>query len=156
MAIVREYSPKLKENGLIVMNESGIFRPEAAQIKSTYNAVKVLESIGLREEAQENLIVLCMNSAGKVTGFFRNSTGSVNSCYACTRDTLKKALLLNAVSVIIAHNHPAGTCKPSREDHDMTEAFKRAFDAIGVKLLDHIIIPAYSNNYYSFAEENEI
>jgi DNA repair protein RadC len=69
---------------------------------------------------------------------------------------LKKALLLNAVSVIIAHNHPGGSVNPSRQDKELTQEFKSAFDAIGIKMLDHVIIPAYSTDYYSFAENDEI
>lgn len=156
MAIIREYKPQLEENGLILMNESGCFRPDAVKINSTIDAVKVLEAIGLRKEAEENFVVVCMNARGKVTGFFRNSCGNASACSASTRETLKKALLLNAISVIIAHNHPGGSSKPSREDNELTQAFKAAFDAVGIKMLDHVIIPAYSYDYYSFAENGEI
>lgn len=156
MAIIREYKPQLEENGLMLMNESGCFRPDAVKINSTIDAVKVLESIGLRKEAEENFVVICMNTSGKVIGFFRNSCGNVSTCGASTRETLKKALLLNAVSVIIAHNHPGGSSNPSREDKEITQLFKSAFDAVGIKMLDHVIIPSYSYDYYSFAEYGEI
>ena len=138
------------------MNESGCFRPNAIKISSSFDAVNVLEAIGLRTEAEENFVVICMNTRGKVIGFFRNSCGSASLCSASTRETLKKALLLNAVSVIIAHNHPGGSATPSREDKELTQLFKSAFDAVGIKMLDHVIIPAYSNDYYSFAESDKI
>jgi len=156
MAIIREYKPQLEENGLMLMNESGCFRPDAVKINSAIDAVKVLEAIGLRTEAEENFVVVCMNARGKVIGFFRNSCGNASACGASTRETLKKVLLLNAVSVIIAHNHPGGSSNPSREDNELTQAFKTAFDAVGIKMLDHVIIPAYSYDYYSFAENGEI
>ena len=156
MAIIREYRPQLEENGLILMNESGCFHPNAVKINSTLDAVKVLEAIGLRTEAEENFVVICMNARGKVVGFFRNSCGNASMCSASPRETLKKALLLNAVSVIIAHNHPGGSANPSREDIELTQVFKTAFGAVGIKMLDHVIIPAYSYDYYSFAENGEI
>ena len=156
MAIIREYRPKLEENGLVIMNENGCFRPSTKKISSSQDAVNILEAIGLREEPEEFFVVLCMNASGQVIGFFRNSSGCTNACFASPRECLRKALLLNAISVIIAHNHPGGTCNPSREDINLTRTMKEAFNAIDIKLLDHIIIPSYSNDYYSFAEHMEI
>ena len=156
MAIVREYRPKLEENGLVVMNENGCFRPSTKKICSSSDAVNILEAIGLREEPEEYFVVLCMNTNGQVIGFFRNSSGCTNACFTSTRECLRKALLLNAVSVIIAHNHPGGSCNPSKEDINLTKTMKEAFNAIDIRLLDHIIIPSYSSDYYSFTEHGEI
>ena len=67
------------------------------------------------------------------------------------RLVLKKALETGAVSIILAHNHPSGTLKPSQADKDITSKLKAAAAALDIKVLDHLIITEKS--YFSFADE---
>ena len=144
MAIIREYRPRLEENGLTVMHSAGIYNTNSTRIKNTRQAADVIgETIGL-------------NTAGSVIGMFKTSSGSVNACHFDVAGICRKALLLNAVSIILAHNHPGGSCLPSPEDMNATEAVQNACKIIGIHFLDHIIIPAFSSNYYSFREEGDI
>ena len=64
---------------------------------------------------------------------------------------LKNALLNSASRLIVAHNHPSGNLKPSREDIAMTEKLKEAAALMDIKLLDHLVIG--DNNYCSMADE---
>lgn len=66
------------------------------------------------------------------------------------RDILELALKCHAENVLMLHNHPYGSELPSNEDHNVTELVKNGCTAIGIKLLDHIIIGEHS--YYSFRE----
>ncbi|MEL6171948.1 MAG: JAB domain-containing protein, partial [Pseudomonadota bacterium] len=56
------------------------------------------------------------------------------------REVLKRALELNATALILVHNHPSGDPTPSEADIAMTQEIKRASDALGITLHDHLII----------------
>jgi len=60
----------------------------------------------------------------------------------------------HATGVIIAHNHPAGTLKPSEDDCTITKAIKDALKTVDITLLDHIIVR--DNDYYSFRNNNGV
>ena len=74
--------------------------------------------------------------------------GTVNRAVVYPRKIVERALYHHAVGVIIAHNHPAGTLEPSKEDCVVTKAIKDALKTVDIKLLDHIIIGG--NDYFSF------
>ncbi|MDX1767985.1 MAG: JAB domain-containing protein, partial [Arenibacter troitsensis] len=59
---------------------------------------------------------------------------------------------LGAVGLILAHNHPSGTLKPSEADKQITKKLKVASEALDIKVLDHVIIT--QKEYFSFADEN--
>ena len=65
---------------------------------------------------------------------------------------LKEALLLGAIGLILVHNHPSGTLKPSEADKAITQKLKTAAQTLDVKVLDHLIIT--ETNYFSFADES--
>ncbi len=63
---------------------------------------------------------------------------------------VKAALLANSHSMLVAHNHPAGSLSPSPEDLEVTATLIRAGDLLGVKVIDHIIVS--SNGLHSLRE----
>ena len=64
---------------------------------------------------------------------------------------MRQALELGAVALILAHNHPSGTLKPSTADKQITQKLKSAAEALDLKVLDHLIIT--EKEYFSFADE---
>ncbi len=80
--------------------------------------------------------------------------GTLTETPVYPREIIKKALLHNAASVIVAHNHPSGSSQPSKADISLTKVLKHALDLVGIKLLDHIIVA--ENKAYSFTEENTL
>jgi DNA repair protein RadC len=66
--------------------------------------------------------------------------GTVNHTTVYPREVLKRALVLNASALIVAHNHPSGDPKPSRDDIEMTRELKAAANALEVELYDHVVI----------------
>lgn len=80
--------------------------------------------------------------------------GSLTSTIIDARSVIKHALLKNAVSVILLHNHPSGNARPSAQDICQTEKIRSACKLMDIKLLDHIVIA--SDSYFSFAEEKTI
>lgn len=100
------------------------------------------------------LIVCCLNTKNEPTSISTVSVGSLNSSIVHPREVFKTAVMSNAASIIIAHNHPSGDITPSKEDKDITLRLKEAGDIIGIKLLDHIIIG--DRNYLSLKEKGHI
>ena len=88
----------------------------------------------------EQVYLLCLDAKCKVLDCRKLFTGSVNTVGVSVRRIVEEALRRNATSVILAHNHTSGIALPSREDYGATEQAARALDAVGVPLLDHIIV----------------
>lgn len=103
----------------------------------------------MHEQSEEYLYMLCMNTKLELISVFEISHGNVNSSIFSVREILQKALLANAVSIIMMHNHPSGDSKPSREDIEVTKRLVEAGKIVGVDVLDHIII---GENYRSLKE----
>ena len=78
--------------------------------------------------------------------------GTVNSSVITPRDVFREAVKLNSASMILVHNHPAGSIQPSYEDIYLTNEFVKLGRMMGISVIDHLIIG--KNNYYSFRESN--
>lgn len=105
----------------------------------------------LQDLNYEAFCVLYLNNAGKLIKHEMESAGGITETVADTRLILKKALLHEAVSIVVAHNHPSGSREISRSDKMLTEKLHNAAAAMEIKLLDHIII--VGNDYISLRDE---
>ena len=81
-------------------------------------------------------------------------TGTVDSASVYPREIVKQALSLNAVAVVLIHNHPSGVPTPSQADIRMTARLKDALELVGTRVLDHVIIGGDTS--VSFAEQGLI
>ena len=82
------------------------------------------------------------------------SKGTLSQTAIDCRTVLRNALLVNAASLILLHNHPSGDPRPSTQDIHFTERLYKACDLMDVNLLDHIIVG--EDGFFSFANENII
>ena len=73
-------------------------------------------------------------------GIEETSRGSLTTTILHPREVFKSAILANAASIILVHNHPSGDPTPSREDIEITKRLQRAGHLLGIKVLDHIVI----------------
>ena len=105
----------------------------------------------LKDYRHEVFAVMFLNRANKVNHFEIVSEGGITGTVADPRVILKKALEEDAVSLILCHNHPSGSLKPSRADEDLTHKIKEAAKYFDIKVLDHLIVS--DAGYYSFADE---
>ena len=103
------------------------------------------------EYAEENLWLITLDIKNNITGIFTVSTGSLNSSIVHPREIFKRAVLQNAASIIICHNHPSGDPAPSQEDINTTKRIYDAGKILGIELLDHVIIG--DNKYTSLKEK---
>lgn len=99
---------------------------------------------------REHFEMALLNSQNKLIATKTLFVGTINESAVFPREIVKVAIDHNALTVILAHNHPGGSLKPSSADRDVTAKIVKALDTIGVKVLDHII--AASGGYFSFAE----
>lgn len=120
------------------------------KITSSKDAFELLQPV-IGELEHEEFWILYLNNANKVLLSSQLSKGGLTGTLVDVRIVMKQALELGAVGLILAHNHPSGTLKPSSEDKAVTEKLKKAAMALDIKVLDHLIIA--QKDYYSFADE---
>ncbi|GGW69018.1 DNA repair protein RadC [Winogradskyella epiphytica] len=106
----------------------------------------------LGELPHEEFWILYLNNSNKVIQKNQLSKGGITGTLVDVRLVLKTALEVGAVALILCHNHPSGTLKPSQADKDITQKLKRAAQSLDISVLDHLIIT--ESAYYSFADEN--
>ena len=98
------------------------------------------ELIDLANSPEEKFYLICMDVKNKPVGIHMVSQGTKTSSIVSPAEVFKRALLNNATSVIVAHNHPSGNPNPSQADIDITKQLQEAGKILDIKLLDHIII----------------
>jgi len=108
----------------------------------------------LKGSVDEEFKTLFLNGSNQLIAVETLQTGTVNRSVVYPRKIVERALYHHAVGVIIAHNHPAGTLKPSQDDCTVTKTIKDALKTVEISLLDHIIIA--DNDYFSFNEKGLI
>ena len=130
------------------MADNQINSPEAS-----YNAMKDLFD-GDTIELHESVIVLYLNQNLKPIGFLRHTSGGIGSCIIDKRLLISTALISNSTQMIIAHNHPSGSLKPSSEDKAFAEDVKKAASFFDIILVDSLIVTAES--YYSMSDNLDL
>lgn len=132
-----------------MVKENSILYPER-KITKPEDAYELLKSF-LENEDREKLIVCCLDIKNQPTCINIVSVGTLNSSLVHPREVYKPAILSNAASIIIAHNHPSGDVTPSEEDKNITVRIKEAGKFLGIELIDHLII---GNEKYTSLKES--
>ncbi len=101
---------------------------------------------------QERFLVMYLNRANRLLGVYHVSTGGITATVVDIRLLLGVALKTAATSIILCHNHPSGTLKPSSQDIDITKKIAAACKLLDISVVDHLIITP-ERKYYSFADE---
>lgn len=114
-----------------------------------------IEGLKIHEEPAEIFSILTLNTKNDITGYFEITRGTLNNSIVHPRDVFQRALLQNANSIILLHNHPSGDPTPSNEDVMVTKRLQEAGEIMGIKILDHIII-GDEIKYISFREKDLI
>jgi len=99
---------------------------------------------------QEQFYSMYLTPANELIGVRLISTGTITSSTVDIPLVISCAVGCRAATIIIAHNHPCGDCRPSREDVKVTEAIQQVTRPLGICLSDHIILS--ENSYVSFAD----
>jgi DNA repair protein RadC len=105
----------------------------------------------LRDQPQEEFHALLLNSRHRVVREVLVTRGLLDSSLIHPREVFRPAVIEGAASVILVHNHPSGDPTPSAEDRAVTRQLGEAGRAVGIPVLDHVVVGAGS--YASLAEE---
>ena len=145
----------------------GIGKVKAIQIKATCELASRMNSIDnykniiiskpsdvvdilfeeMRFEKQEILKVVILGNKNKLLKIKDIAKGCGNFVKASIKDVLNEAVKVQAMQIILVHNHPSGDVTPSKNDIEFTREVKKASAILGINLIDHIIIGG--NNYIS-------
>lgn len=101
---------------------------------------------------REELYVICLNSTLAVIKAVCAAKGLVDSAMVDVRQVVEIALKYNSTSIILVHNHPGGSLKPSFSDIKFTNECLKALSSIKIEVNDHIIVS--NGEYFSFSSEN--
>lgn len=130
--------------------QKGITIQEKPQITCSQDTYRLLQS-GMEDLPREVFKTVFLSSNNRVLQVKNISEGGIAATVVDPRLIFKQALELNAVSIIVAHNHPSGNLKPSQADHAITKKLVEAGKFLEIRVLDHIIISELG--YFSFADE---
>lgn len=123
---------------------------ELKKITSSKSVFELMQPI-IGDLGHEEFWILYLNNNNKVLDKLQLSKGGITGTLVDVRITLKKALELGAVSLILVHNHPSGNLKASEADKQLTQKLKIAGESLDIKVLDHVIVT--EKLYLSFADE---
>lgn len=122
---------------------------EKISISSNIQLLNYLKVSMLKRDV-EIFKVIFLNGQNEILKEEELFQGTIDKSMVYIRELVKKILEYNAKSIIIVHNHPAGSLKPSQSDILLTQKIKEAFEYLEIRLLDHLIIS--EKGYFSFLE----
>ncbi len=112
----------------------------ATHVISSWDRLIDYLKASMGREKVEQVRILFLDSKLRLIADELQQRGTVNHTPLYPREVVKRALELNASSLILVHNHPSGDTTPSREDIDMTREVRDALGKIGIALHDHVIV----------------
>lgn len=137
------YKVVLERSGTQVCEDSKV-------VDSPSVAVDVLRQY-IGDSDREQFVMMALDARGRIIGINTVSVGTVAASLVHPREVFKTAISLNAVGIVVAHNHPSGDPAPSMEDKDATRRLSKAGEILGIPLQDHVIIGA-PGKHFSFKE----
>ena len=123
---------------------------EKKKITSSATVFELMQPI-IGELEHEEFWIIYLNNSNSIIHKNQLSKGGITGTFVDVRLVLKNALEVGATGLILAHNHPSGTLKPSEADKQITQKLKTAAQSLDIKVLDHLIVT--ENAYFSFADE---
>lgn len=109
----------------------------------------------LKHSPNEQLVALHLNTNGEITGICVVAQGSISESTVHPREIFKAAIINNAHSIILAHNHPSGNNQPSKADIQVTQGLIAAGELLGIPVIDHVIVSPTNKPIYSLREQHD-
>lgn len=128
--------------------EEALYKQKITSSKSVFELMQPI----IGELPHEEFWIIYVNNSNKVIQKNQLSKGGITGTLVDVRLALKTAIEVGATGIILAHNHPSGTLKPSEADKKLTQKLKIAGESLDIKVLDHLIITEKA--YFSFADES--
>lgn len=127
--------------------------PKKKRITCSKDAYACLSPM-MRDLNREEVWVAFVNRVNDVLQVKRMFVGGLDCTIVDNKVIIREAMLMQATGIILAHNHPSGEVKPSKQDFAMTEKLKKVADLCDISFLDHLVISG--NKFFSFADETDI
>jgi DNA repair protein RadC len=158
----------LASNALLVRDVNGQYRPASPEevlqrarlvlshrvrrgaTMSSPQAVKDYLRLEIGTLGHEVFTVIFLDAQHRLLALKEMFRGTVSQTSVYPREVVKEALMLNAATVVLAHNHPSGSAEPSRADEFLTQSLKAALALVDVRVLDHLVVTV--TDIVSFAE----
>ena len=122
-----------------LVRETSLALAERVVLTNPAEAAKLLTEY-LQGSDREHFVVILLDTKNRVIGLNTVSVGILDSSLVHPREVYKPAILSNAASILVAHNHPSGQPEPSAEDKRITERLHQAGKILGIDLIDHVIL----------------
>lgn len=149
---MKTFKSKLREVTAVYRTSDVVPNAKISQSKDVADYIRQVYPVEIN--IREAMVVLFLNNSNRTLGWSIASIGGITGTLVDVRLILRDALLTQATSIILIHNHPSGTLNPSQADIAITEKVKKAAQLMEVTLLDHIILN--EDAYYSFADEGRL
>jgi len=147
---VTEFKISLKKKGRKQIDREKVAGSEDAA--RVFRKVMDSDTIEYAEEA----VLLLLNRSNEFIGFVKLGMGGTGGKVIDPKMIFTIALQSNAHGLILSHNHPSGSKKPSVQDRELTNRLKQGAELLDLRFLDHIIISGARDEYYSFADNGEV
>jgi DNA repair protein RadC len=122
-------------------------------VRSPEDGYQLLKQF-LGEVDREYFVVVCLDTKNQPTAINICHIGSLNASLVHPRECFKPAILSNAASILVGHNHPSGKSEPSREDVEVTKRLVESGKILGIDVLDHLVLG--DGEYVSLKEKGYI
>ena len=120
------------------------------KLNSSDESGKYFVSLMRGMKDRERVMVAYLDNSNGIIETKIVSEGTCNMSAVYPREVLRIAMTNDCTGIILAHNHPSGTTKPSREDKAITQRIVDIFHPLNIRVLDHIIVGG--SNFFSMAE----
>lgn len=146
---------KVNQNQIKKVYEYSVTREKVLEVRDEkLNSPDVVAdfvlSLNLNDSEREHFIVLFLDTRNKLKGYQVVSVGTQNTSQVHPREVYRLALVMGAVKIIVAHNHPTNDLSPSIQDIQSTNRLIEAGKTLGVPLMDHLIVS--DDDYHSMRE----
>ena len=141
----------------ITVKYKGAKKSELKKISNSSDMYDILKEMYNHDtiDWQEEMILICLNQAAKVIGYYKISSGGITGTICDPKIVFTIALnCAGTCNIILSHNHPSGNTTPSRGDIEVTKRIIEAGKILDIKVIDHIIYT--DEGFYSFADEGQL
>jgi DNA repair protein RadC len=129
------------------MRTERIAEPQITRSSDVYDLIAPY----IVDKAHEEVWLVMMNQAGRVINHSRISLGGMTGTIVDPKIIMRLSIENHATRIILVHNHPSGSARPSQQDIDLTQKIKHGGQLLDIKLTDHVIVAG--DRYYSFLDE---
>lgn len=143
-------------NNVRVLRTTNPVRVYNEQLVGADSVIQALRQYLLDKEDVEHMFAIVCDQNNYCIHVHHIAQGTVNAVVVDARAIFRAALIMNAVSIIIAHTHPSGNVTPSREDIMLTDRLTQAAKYLDVRILDHIIFNTRTGEYHSMCSSGQL